>query len=161
VITYLSGARMTRPELVDELESQLGGSIRRNNTVAGRLLARLGELGALLERAETLLDQIDPAQPTVSADIDPFRVSGEGLALLESPAGSLQHRLILERGRIAHYDIVSPSSWNGSPQDEQNQPGSLESALNAARLDLADAGQQRTASRIVQSFAFSATDAVQ
>jgi Ni,Fe-hydrogenase I large subunit len=161
VITYLSGARMSRPELVDELERQLGTSVRRSNTVAGRLLARVGELGTLMERAETLLDQIDPVQPTVSADIDPFHVSGEGLSLLESPAGSLQHRVILERGRIVHYDIVSPCTWNGAPRDEQNLAGSLETALSQAGLDLGDAGQQRVASRIVQSFAFSATDAVQ
>jgi Ni,Fe-hydrogenase I large subunit len=161
VITYLSGVRMFRPEFVDELEKQLTVSIRQGNTVGGRLVARLGELGAILDRAETLLDQIDPAQPTVSADIDPFRISGEGLALLEAPAGSLKHRVIVERGRIAHYDIVSPSTWNGSPQDEQNQPGSLETALNRAPLDLADAAQGRTAARIVHSFAFSTTDAVQ
>jgi hydrogenase large subunit len=161
VVTYLSGARMSRPELVDELERQLGGSIRRSNAVGGRMVARMGELGALLDRAETLLDQIDPAQPTVSADIDPFAVSGEGLALLESPAGALQHRVILERGRIAHYDIVSPSTWNGAPQDEQNQPGALEAALNRDGLNLAEGSGQRNAARIVHSFAFSASDAVQ
>jgi len=161
VITYLSGVRMARPELVDELEKQLGGSIRQGNTVGGRLVARLGELAAIVERAETLLDQIDPAQPTVSRDIDPFHATGEGLALLESPAGSLQHRMILERGRIAHYDVISPSTWNGAPLDEQKQAGSLETALNRSPLNLADAAQQRTASRIVHSFAFSTTDAVQ
>jgi Ni,Fe-hydrogenase I large subunit len=161
VITYLSGVRMARPELVDQLEKELGGSIRQSNTAGGRMVARLGELGALMDRVETLLDQIDPAQPTVSADIDPFRVSGEGLALLEAPAGALQHRLILERGRIAHYDIVSPSTWNGSPSDEQNQPGSLETALNRAPLALGEPGPLRTAARIVHSFAFSTTDAVQ
>ena len=124
-------------------------------------MARLGELGALLERAETLLDQIDPAQPTVAADAEPFDVSGEGLALLEAPAGALQHRMILERGRIAHYDIVSPSTWNGSPDDEQGPPGSLETALNRTPLELGEPAGQRSAARIVHSFAFSATDAVQ
>ncbi len=161
VVTYLSGARMSHPELVDQLEQQLGVSIRRGNTVAGRLLARLGELGALLERAETLLDQIDPAQPTVLNETPPFRVSGEGLALLEAPAGALQHRLILQRGRIVHYDIVTANTWNGSPQDEQKQAGSLETALNQVPLNLSEAGAQRTAARIVHSFAFSTTDAVQ
>jgi Ni,Fe-hydrogenase I large subunit len=161
VITYLSGARMAQPALVSELEKQLGGSIRRGNTVAARLIARLGELRALMQRAETLLDQIDPAQPTVATDTEPFGTTGEGLALLESPAGSLQHRVILERGRVVHYDIVTGSTWNGAPQDEQEQAGSLETALNRAGLDLADAAGQRQAARIVHSFAFSSTDAVQ
>lgn len=161
VITYLSGVHMARPDLVDLMQKQLGGSIRERNTVGGRMLARLGELAALLDRAETLLDQIDPAQPTVSHDIGPFRVSGEGLALLEAPAGSLQHRIVLERGRIVHYDIVSPNTWNGSPQAEQKLAGSIETALNRNPLDLAKAADQRTAARIVHSFAFSTTDAVQ
>lgn len=160
VITYLSGARMAHPEFVDDLEELLDGSIRRSNTVAGRLLARLAELGTLVQRAETLLDQVDPAHPTVIADRQAFAVSGEGLGLLESPAGALEHRMLLEGGRIVHCDIVSGSTWNGAPMDERGQAGSLETALNHTPSDLADPAQQRVLARIVHSFAFSTTDAV-
>lgn len=159
VITYLSGTRMSRPEFVDELEHLLGSSIRRSNSVAGRMLARMAELAALVERAEALLDQIDPAHPTVSGEGDPFGASGEGLALLEAPAGSVQHRLILERGRIAHYDVLSPGAWNGASQDEQGMAGSVETALNRAPADPGSAAGRRRMARIVHSFAFSATDA--
>lgn len=161
VIAYLSGARMARPEIVDELERLLDGSIRRSNTVAGRMVARLAELGTLVDRAETLLDQVDPSQPVVATDAEAFSASGEGFGLLEAPAGSLQHRMILENGRIEHYDIVSPSTWNGAPLDEEGQAGSLETALNRTPADLSDPAQQRVLARIVHSFAFSSTDAVQ
>ena len=159
VITYLSGTRMARPEFVDELERLLGDSVRRGNVVAGRMLARAAEVQAVLERAEALLEQIDPAHAAVSAEGDPYRASGEGMALLEAPAGALQHRMILNRGRIAHYDIVAPSTWNAAPMDEQGKPGSLEVALNRAPLNLADAADKRRASRIVHSFGLSIADA--
>jgi hydrogenase large subunit len=113
-----------------------------------------------MQRAETLLDQLDPSQPTVGNDHAAFSVSGEGLGLVEAPGGALAHRVILEGGRIAHYDIVSPSTWNGAPQDEQGQAGSLEVALNQIPANLGDTAQQRTFARIVHSFAFSTTDAV-
>jgi hydrogenase large subunit len=145
--------------LADDLERQLGVPLRRGNTVAGRMLARLGELGGLVERAEILLDQLDPAHATVSREGDPFQGRGEGFAYLEAPAGALQHRMVLERGRIVHYDIISPSTWNGSPRDERAEAGPLETALNRAPYDLTQRVQQRTLSRIVQSFAFSMSDA--
>lgn len=160
VITNLSGAHIGSPDFADQLELLLGVPLADGNTVGGRILARLGEMQGLMERAETLLDKLDPAHPTVAPEGEPFAVSGEGLGLVEAPAGALQHRMVLEKGRIVHYDIVSPSTWNGSPLDERGETGSLETALNRSAYDLSLPAHERTLSRIVHSFAFSMTDAV-
>jgi hydrogenase large subunit len=55
-----------------------------------------------------------------------------GCGLTEAARGSLGHWLRVERGRIAHYQIVAPTSWNFSPRDADETPGALEAALVGA-----------------------------
>ncbi|MEE8434622.1 MAG: nickel-dependent hydrogenase large subunit, partial [bacterium] len=78
----------------------------------------------------------------------------------EGPAGAIQHRLILENGRIAHLSIISSSTWNGAPSDERNQTGPIEMALKKGDFDLNRISDQLPMSRVVHSFAFSMSDAV-
>ena len=159
-IAYLSGERLWDPKLVERVESLLRRPLARANTVGGRILARMGETGGLLSLIESQLDQLDPGQPSVSTEQGSGRFSGEGTGTLEAPAGTLSHRTVVDKGRIAYYDIVTPNTWNGSPQDQNGRSGALETALNRSNHDLDDPAQRRLLSRIVQSFAFSMRDAV-
>lgn len=160
MIGYLSGVRSWRPEIVEEVQNVLGVPLTRANTVGGRMLARMGELGGLIERVSSLLDQIDPAHPTVSEQNGIPDAQGEGSGYVEAPAGTSWHRAFFEHGRIAHYDIVSPSTWNGSPSDEADRAGPMETALNREDLVLSNSLHRLSLSRIVHSFAFSMSDAV-
>lgn len=159
VITYYSGTKMRYPNLVEDMESLHNVQISKTNTVAGRIVARGYEVASLAERCELLLDQLDPAHPTISKESLPPDLTGEGLGITEAPAGAMQHRMVLEKGKIAYYDIITPSTWNGASRDENDGPGSLEMALNRERRSLDDPRQLRELSRIVQSFAFSMSDA--
>jgi hydrogenase large subunit len=51
------------------------------------------------------------------------------VGLVEAARGALGHWLRVERGRIAQYQIIAPTSWNFSPRDAAGQPGPLEAAL--------------------------------
>lgn len=161
LIAYLSGGRMWRANLVESLETALGQSLRQAGSVGGRMLARLAELEALADRVDSLLDQVDPAHPMVNTEGKPLVASGEGRGMVESAGGALLHTLILKEGRIVHYDILSPSTWNGSSPDERGEQGPLETALNQRDLDMSFPEDRLSASRIVHSFAFSMSDAVQ
>jgi hydrogenase large subunit len=125
------------------------------------MLARLAEVRILVRRCGELLEQLAPGQPTVAGNLEGLRVTGEATAELEAPAGYLRHRAVFERGRIAVWDIVGPSTWNGASRDESGEHGPLEAALAGASLDLGKKEDRLTASRIVHSFAFSSTDAIQ
>ena len=160
VVTRASGSRAHLGKSVEDVEKALGSSLTSGGTVAARLLARLAEVPLLLRRCEYILGQLYPNQPTVAADRSAFGVSGQGTGVIEAPAGAIQHRIVLERGRIAMYDIISPSTWNGSPEDERGEVGSLEQALNGVRLNLREREDRLAASRIVHSFFFSSADAV-
>jgi uptake hydrogenase large subunit len=55
-----------------------------------------------------------------------------GIGLTEAARGALGHWLRVERGRIANYQIVAPTTWNFSPRDAGGVPGALEAALVGA-----------------------------
>jgi len=160
-VLHRSVAQGDTADLLDDLVKTLGGPLTGASSIAGRTLARLAEARILVRRCDELLEQLTPGEPTLVGLSGRRTVSGDGAAEVESPAGALRHRASFSRGRIALWDIIGPSTWNGSPQDESNQPGALESALAGAKLDLNRKEDRLTASRIVHSFAFSAVDAVQ
>jgi hydrogenase large subunit len=43
--------------------------------------------------------------------------------------GWLTHHLVMDEGKIANYQIVTPSTWNASPRDPWDQPGPYEQAV--------------------------------
>lgn len=52
-----------------------------------------------------------------------------GFGYMEAPRGALGHWVTIRDGKIAQYQIVVPSTWNGGPRDSKNQPGPYEAAL--------------------------------
>jgi ferredoxin hydrogenase large subunit/hydrogenase large subunit len=161
LITQMTGSRAHLGNTVEDIEAAVGAPLTAGSTTGARLLCRMAEARLLWRRCDKVLGTLLPNQPTVSGDGGIGRVTGQGVGAMEAPAGAIRHRMTLERGKIESYDIIAPSTWNGSPRDERNEPGSLELALNGARLNLQERDDRLVASRIVHSFFFSATDAVQ
>ncbi|HNE02805.1 MAG TPA: nickel-dependent hydrogenase large subunit, partial [Plasticicumulans sp.] len=54
---------------------------------------------------------------------------GSGIGLIEAARGSLGHWLGIDGGRIRHYQIIAPTTWNFSPRSADGVPGPLEQAL--------------------------------
>jgi hydrogenase large subunit len=53
----------------------------------------------------------------------------EGVGLVEAPRGALAHWIKIHNGAIDNYQLVVPTTWNGSPRDARQQRSSFESAL--------------------------------
>jgi Ni,Fe-hydrogenase I large subunit len=147
-------------DLLDDVARNLGGALTGASSIAGRLVARQAEVRILSRRCGELLDQMSPGGPGLLAGVSQTRVTGSGMAEIESPAGALRHRATFDNGSVALWDVIGPSTWNGSPTDESGQAGPIEAALASAGLDLNRKEDRLTASRIVYSFAFSTVDAV-
>ncbi|ASM78163.1 Hydrogen:quinone oxidoreductase quinone-reactive Ni/Fe-hydrogenase HupV [Vitreoscilla filiformis] len=98
--------------------------------VVSRVLARLIELARVLPMMERWLGAIVPREPFYTPDSLPDE--GEGMGLTEAARGALGHWVRWRNGRLLHYQIVAPTSWNFSPRDAQGQPGALEAALVGA-----------------------------
>lgn len=160
LISDMSGGKVWPPRLLQSLRSILGRGIQSWGGVAGRMMTRLAELRIMADRVNTLIGQLEPEQPLFDPAQNVESINGEGRGYAEGPAGAIQHRLILENGRIAHLGIISSSTWNGTPSDERNQTGPIEMALKNGDFDLERISDQLSMSRIVHSFAFSMSDAV-
>ena len=53
----------------------------------------------------------------------------EGVGLTEAPRGALAHYIKIHDGAIENYQLVVPTTWNGSPRDAKGQRSSFEQAL--------------------------------
>jgi len=110
---------------------------RWGGTVHTRVLARLIELARVVPWMEQWLLALQPREPFCGPDALPEQAAGVGLA--EAARGALGHWLRVERGRIASYQIVAPTSWNFSPRDAAGRPGALEAALVGAPVQPGEA----------------------
>jgi hydrogenase large subunit len=69
----------------------------------------------------------------------PKRGEQRGVGFWGAGRGYLTHHLTLDRGAVANYQILTPSTWNASPSDRWRQPGPYEEAvLNTPLLEETD-----------------------
>lgn len=54
---------------------------------------------------------------------------GEGAGLIQAARGALGHWVRIKGEKITHYQIITPSAWNGSPRDALDNRGAWEEAL--------------------------------
>jgi len=76
--------------------------------------------------------------------------TAEAAGLTEAPRGALGHWLRIEQSKIAHYQVISPTTWNVSPRDDAGVPGPLEQALLGMPIENAE--QPIEIMRIIHSF---------
>jgi len=58
----------------------------------------------------------------------------QGFGFMEAPRGALGHWIVIQNGKIENYQMVVPTTWNGSPRDAQNQAGAYEASLVGTTL---------------------------
>lgn len=101
--------------------------VRHGPSVLSRQLARLVRGATLLPAMEAWLEEVSTDHPFyLPVDDVP---DGEAVGLIEAARGALGHWVRIEKGRIAHYQIVTPTAWNASPRDSDRVRGPMEEAL--------------------------------
>jgi hydrogenase large subunit len=79
--------------------------------------------------------------------------SCRGVGWLEAPRGTLSHWVIIEKGSIANYQAVVPSTWNSSGRDARGQMGPYEYSLAHSKTHpLVDPSKPLEVLRTVHSF---------
>lgn len=127
----------------------LTGTALQSRGVHARHLARVAEAQLLTTH---MADWAAALEPGVSAcpSFPKPPTSGRGIGLVEAPRGALGHWLIIDGGTINRYQVISPTTWNGSPRDDAKQPGPMEKSLE--KLTVADASDPIEAMRVIHSF---------
>jgi hydrogenase large subunit len=157
LVAYAAGSPQAR-RLVDGALSTIGMPLPAMFSTIGRMVARALETkwlaGQLLPWIDELQSNINRGDLTVANNARwspsswPARSSGAGFT--EAPRGALGHWVRITEDKIANYQIVIPSTWNGSPRDAKGQRGAWEQALMGVQVH--DAAQPLEIVRVIHSF---------
>ncbi len=146
--TYLSKNNKTINSLVDKTLSEVGIKIPKLYSVAGRHLARALMANIYCVYLQKWAQELDPQEPVATEYIKPKE--GQGIGVTEAPRGSLGHWLKVENGRIANYQVITPTAWNASPKDKDGNPGPFEQALIG--LEVSESKTPIEILRVIRSF---------
>jgi len=139
--------RTQNPILVKTAEA-LGIPATKAFSVLGRHAARALEAKICAEAMEKWVLQLQPGKPTHT----PYTIpkEGEGMGLTEASRGALGNWMRIENSKVANYQLVVPTTWNGSPRDDKGQPGPIEQALIGTPVK--DTNNPIEVVRVVRSF---------
>jgi hydrogenase large subunit len=145
-------------ELVDRTLVTLGLPLEALYSTLGRTAARTLETKIFADAMQGWYDQL--LANIKSGDTRTFNeqlwdpatwpATARGAGFMEAPRGALGHWIVIEKGKIANYQAVVPSTWNAGPRDATGQPGAYEAAL-AGHL-LHDPQQPIEVLRTIHSF---------
>jgi Ni,Fe-hydrogenase I large subunit len=165
VVAYGAGNSYVK-NAVDRAAFELDGGLDALFSTAGRTLARGLEAQLVVARMAEWLRELVANLAQGDLELvnleawDPARWPGvaSGFGLAEGPGGAVGHWLTIRNGRIAEYQIVDGSTWNGSPRDNRGRPGACEQAL--VGTPVVDPNRPLEVLRTVHSFALCAACAV-
>ena len=126
----------------------VNGDYRRGVSVMDRHAARALEAEKVALAMNAWLDQLAPGQPVHNAKA--AREDGNGLGMTEAPRGALGHWVKIKNGKLAAYQVITPTCWNASPRDGKNVPGPMEQAIIG--MPVADPQRPIEALRVIHSF---------
>lgn len=143
---------------VDGVLGALGVGPEALFSTLGRVAARALETKLIAAKLpgwqadlETNLDSGDLAVADVSKwDPESWPSDAQGWGLEEAPRGALGHWIVIKDQKIENYQLVVPSTWNGSPRDGKGRRGAWEEAL--VGTPVADPAQPVEILRTIHSF---------
>jgi len=104
--------------------SQAGGG---RISVMDRHKARVFEALKVAYALQQWVAQLNPSGSVYTPYQAPATATAFGLT--EAPRGALGHWIKIANGKIANYQVVTPTCWNASPRDGSGARGPIEEAL--------------------------------
>lgn len=126
----------------------LSGNYNRGISTMDRTIARVLEVMKIIEIMEVFLEKIN-LLPS-NQGIYEFTQDAYGIGLIDTTRGALGHWVSVQNQAIQNYDIITPSSWNLSPEDSKGLKGVVEKALIGTVIQ--DIKNPVEIGRIVRSF---------
>ncbi len=111
---------------VDALFSTLGRTAARGIDCALTMIwlkEFYGELMGRVKTRETSTFNGERWEPST------WPSEAEGVGLVEAPRGALAHWIKIKNGAIDNYQLVVPTTWNGSPRDAKSVRSAFEESL--------------------------------
>ncbi len=101
---------------------------RYKDSTYTRAIARIYELSFLTLHVKKILQnlQVDEASYIKPPNIK--KITAEGIGIVEAPRGTLIHRIMIEKGIIKQYEIITPTQFNLASSTKQ-QPAIVQNAM--------------------------------
>jgi hydrogenase large subunit len=147
VVNYVAG-NSTVKQAVDGVLSYFGVGLEALFSVLGRHAARALDCKIVADKMADWLLELKPGEPICVEYQTP--VESEGMGLWDGPRGALGHWMRIKNSRIENYQCVVPTTWNASPRDDRDQPGTMEQAIIGT--EIRDEANPLEIGRIVRSF---------
>jgi hydrogenase large subunit len=147
LVTYASGDPVVKA-LVEPILARCKLAPGDLFSVLGRHLARALETKFVADAMVGWLLELKPGAPVYTEYDIPEEAVGAGL--IGAARGALGHWIEIGEGKIANYQVITPSTWNISPKDDREQPGPLEQAIIGTKIR--DEANPFEIVRIVRSF---------
>ena len=136
LVAYASGSKEVQ-EVVNGTLKRLGVPVGALFSTLGRTAARALETKLIAGWAKEFYNQLlaniknGDSRTFNNAKWEPssWPAEARGVGLTEAPRGALAHWIVIKDRRIENYQLVVPSTWNGSPRDAQGQRSAYEAAL--------------------------------
>ncbi|AOT69426.1 nickel-dependent hydrogenase large subunit [Geosporobacter ferrireducens] len=126
----------------------LSGNYTRGISTMDRIIARVLEVGKIIEIMEGLLERVE-FKPTQQGRYA-FPGEAKGKGLIDTTRGALGHWVTTQDEGIQNYGIITPTAWNLSPEDSRGLKGVVEKALIGTTIE--DLKKPVEIGRIVRSF---------
>jgi Ni,Fe-hydrogenase I large subunit len=136
LIAYASGHKRVK-EVVDMVLRELNIGPAALFSTLGRVAARgietlvtaemlqvwINELAENMKKGDHKIHNSDKWDPAT------WPVEARGYGFYEAPRGALGHWVLIRDRKLANYQCVVPSTWNGSPRDATGRRGPYEASL--------------------------------
>ncbi len=124
------------------------GQYGAGTSVIDRVATRALEAKKIADEMVHWLEGLEVDAPVYTHKETPDDAVGVGLT--EAPRGALGHWLEIADTKISRYQIVTPTAWNASPKDDEDQHGAMEQALVGTPVE--DLEHPIEVLRVVHSF---------
>ena len=101
-------------------------------SVLVRVMARMHEACKYYGLAQQWLAALDLHGRFYTKPVE--HASGKGFGSTEAARGSLSDWIVIEDGKIANYQVITPTAWNIGPQDGHDVHGPMEQAFIGAPI---------------------------
>ncbi len=134
----------------EDIKNQVDGLLRTMDLPVSALFSTLGRTAAraleseycarlqkhFFDKLMTNIRNGDSSTANVEKwDPSKWPKEAKGVGMTEAPRGALGHWIKVKDGRIDNYQCVVPTTWNGSPRDEQGNIGAFEAALMNTKVE--------------------------
>ncbi|WP_135075221.1 nickel-dependent hydrogenase large subunit [Terasakiella sp. SH-1] len=145
VIGYAQGHEVITDQ-VNRLLKTLDAPVDALFTTLGRTAARALEAEWCADMQLYFIDKLitnikngDTATAN-SGNFDPstWPTEVKGVGFTEAPRGALGHWIRIKDTKIDNYQCIVPTTWNGSPRDNQGNIGAFEAALLNTKVERAE-----------------------